>query len=746
MSRRVVMVDDVDVHFKVIKEIASVQAYAFSSTALALAVSRSVMPELFIVNHRPPRIDGARFVADLRADADLAGVPVLLLASEADRRTCYEALDHGADDFLLSPVDRHELRRRVMRVLAIEEARTRAGLLPVAEPLMAEPLMIEPAALQPSSMSRLAVTTGIDDAAFVARVIREAAQSLGDEVPFSGALLRLDQNAWVVENAYRPDGAAACLPDAGTRVELDDVTVCEVLRTGTTLVVRDSRSDERFRERSAPWRTLLARPVKCGATVYVILLAAADVAARAFDPNLIAYVDTLAAMCATRLQQRDQLARLRYQNDHDALTGLLNRSAFRERGASALRVSAHTAIAVVDIDNFHELNDALGSAAGDRLITAVAAALRAHAEGDIIGRLGGDAFGIVMRDVVDREDAERRVAAYADRITAPFAFDETATAQPVTASIGVALAPEDGEAFEHVLARADAAMHGAKDSGRSRWAFFDASLDGRSVNAWRLRTQLLAALATDELHLDFQPTVDLTTGRIVGAEALVRWNHPERGMLAPVQFIGFAEEHGMLPALGAWVMRRALEASAWARRIDPDLRIWFNLAPSELADPQLLARIAEHGSLHGIGVEITEGGAIRDVAATQRALAALKAAGARIALDDFGTGQSSLSQLKRLPVDVVKLDRAFTADLPGDEYDREIIDAVLGIGQRFGFATLAEGIETPAQARWLRDAGCRYGQGFLFGRPMPLDQLLTTVRARIASQPLPAASLRALAG
>ncbi|MBV9409275.1 MAG: response regulator, partial [Candidatus Eremiobacteraeota bacterium] len=244
-----VIVDDVNVHFQVIKEIASVQAYAFSSTALALAVSRSVMPELFVVNHRPPRIDGARFVADLRADADLAGVPVLLLASETDRRTCYEALDHGADDFLLSPVDRHELRRRVMRVLAIEEARTRAGLLPVVP--VAEPLMVESAVPQPSSMSRLAVTTGIDDAAFVSRVIREAAQSLGDEVPFSGALLRLDQNAWVVENAYRPDGANACLPDAGTRVELDDVTVCEVLRTGTTLVVRDSRSDERFRDRPA---------------------------------------------------------------------------------------------------------------------------------------------------------------------------------------------------------------------------------------------------------------------------------------------------------------------------------------------------------------------------------------------------------------------------------------------------------------------------------------------------------------
>lgn len=247
----------------------------------------------------------------------------------------------------------------------------------------------------------------------------------------------------------------------------------------------------------------------------------------------------------------------------------------------------------------------------------------------------------------------------------------------------------------------------------------------------RLHGEIETALRAESFVLHVQPEVDLATGRIVSAEALIRWNHLERGLLPPSEFVPFAQEHGLLPSIGAWVVGEAAAAAALLRTIDPTFRLWFNVSPSELDDPRWLARIAQFGdSLCGLGVEITESVAMRDLPRTLRTIGALKSAGLAIALDDFGTGYSSLAQLKRIPADVVKLDRSFTFALPGDMRDREIVCAVLAIGTRFGFQTVAEGIETPEQARALRDAGCRFGQGFHLGRPMPVDDLVSIMRRR----------------
>lgn len=253
------------------------------------------------------------------------------------------------------------------------------------------------------------------------------------------------------------------------------------------------------------------------------------------------------------------------------------------------------------------------------------------------------------------------------------------------------------------------------------------------LSARRLHGELASALRAHDFVLHVQPEVDLATGRIVSAEALIRWNHLERGLLPPSAFVPFAQEHGLLPSIDAWVVGEAAAAATALRAIDPSFRVWFNVTANELNDPRWLARIAQFGgALRGLGVEITESVAMHDVAATLRTLAALKKTGLAIALDDFGTGYSSLAQLKRIPVDVVKLDRSFTAGLPGDMHDREIVTALLSIGKRFGFDTVAEGIETAEQARALRDAGCRFGQGFHLGRPMPLHDLVGVLRSGCA--------------
>lgn len=255
----------------------------------------------------------------------------------------------------------------------------------------------------------------------------------------------------------------------------------------------------------------------------------------------------------------------------------------------------------------------------------------------------------------------------------------------------------------------------------------------RSITARRFRDELTAALRWNDFVLHFQPVVELPTGRVAGAEALIRWNHVDRGLLAPSEFIPFAQEHDLLRPISAWVIDGALTAAGVLCAIEPSFRVWVNVSASELRRRNWLDRIASTGSvLEGLGVEITESAAITDLPEALGTLAAIKRAGIAIALDDFGTGHSSLAQLKQIPFDVVKLDRSFIAGFPGDAHDREIVVAMLSIGRTLGFETVAEGIETPEQAEALRDAGCRYGQGFHLGRPMLLENLVATVRLRRA--------------
>jgi EAL domain-containing protein (putative c-di-GMP-specific phosphodiesterase class I) len=293
----------------------------------------------------------------------------------------------------------------------------------------------------------------------------------------------------------------------------------------------------------------------------------------------------------------------------------------------------------------------------------------------------------------------------------------------VTASIGVALSPEDGTQFERLLARADAAVRVAKENGRARWSFFDRRVEDAFATARRLQNDLAHALVRDEFLLHFQPHVEIATGRVVGAEALIRWQHPERGLISPADFVPFAEDHAMLGTIGAWVMRETVRASRPWRMRDPAFRMWFNLSAIELNDPALVHRMHELGDdLHGVGVEIAESIAMRDVHATMRTVAALREAGLAIALDDFGTGYSSFAHLKRLPVDVLKIDGTFTAGVPGDPHDAAIVEAVIGIAKRYGFTTIAEGVETAEQATYLLGAGCLHAQGFAYAPPMPEAQ------------------------
>ena len=620
-----------------------------------------------------------------------------------------------------------------LRIRGLLRWRTRALNLEI---LLAEQLhRVEHHSSRLEAFWKLASQPQLDDDAFLQAVLVASSDVIHPGPQFYGMLAHLDGAEIVIDmnqDGFVLDGALA----PGARLPLADTLLSELLRAGKTRGWHDVRAHDELaaipRVRTMPWRAFVGTPFRVGPTVYFLTFTSTSALSEQFATDDYAYIEIVASFCAARLQQRVQFERLRHQSAHDPLTGLPNRTAFRVAGARELASGEPLALAVVDVDRFRSVNETLGHQTADAVLVEVGAALAARAgDGDVVARLSGDTFGVLLRGARTREDAERRVERIHGAFAEPFGTGDREGKErvAVTASIGVALSPDDGTQFERLLARADAAVHIAKENGRARWSFFDRRVEDAFVSARRLQTDLAQALVRDEFVLYFQPQVEIATGRVVGAESLIRWRHPERGLIAPAEFVPFAEEHAMLGAIGAWVMRETVRASRPWRAADPAFRMWLNLSAIELNDPSLLRRLHKLGDeLRGVGVEITESIAMRDVHATMRAVAALREAGLAIALDDFGTGYSSLAHLKRLPIDVVKIDGTFTAGVPDDPHDAAIVEAVLGIASRYGFTTIAEGVETARQASYLLSAGCFHAQGFAYAPPLSETEFAAYVR------------------
>jgi len=591
----------------------------------------------------------------------------------------------------------------------------------------------------------LASRPSLDDDEFFRAVLDEAASAIHPGVDMTGALSHLDGAEIVIDVARQGLGHGPP-PASGEHVAIEQTFLADVLRAGGTRSWTNPRAALRPRglwyADGAPWQGFIGTPIRVGATQYFLSFATPSAIAEPFSPEDHAYVETVAAFCAMRLQQREQLQRLNHQSSHDALTGLHNRAGFRHAVAEALSSDAMLAVALVDIDRFREFNDTIGHAAADRLLIEIATALGARAgERGVVARLGSDVFAVLLRDVESVEDVARAVERLFGAFTAPFAvpIDDRVSPVAVTVGIGVAVAPRDGDDVERLLARAGGAVQTAKAEGGARYAFFDPRVEDAFARGRRLQNDLARALVRHEFVLYFQPHVAIASGRVTGAEALIRWQSPDRGLVGPADFVPFAEEHGMLSAITPWIVRETVRAARQWREIAPDFRVWFNLSAGELRDPDLIAHLrASEDMFSGVGVEITESTAMRDVQATARNLAVLRNAGMRVALDDFGTGYSSLAQLKRLPIDVVKIDRSFTSGVPDDTHDVAIVEAVLGLARRYGFDTIAEGVESARQAAYLNEAGCSIAQGFLYSPPLPkdaFDEFLRRARNRALDAP-----------
>ncbi len=424
--------------------------------------------------------------------------------------------------------------------------------------------------------------------------------------------------------------------------------------------------------------------------------------------------------------------RLAVQAFYDDLTGLANRQLFMDRLGHALsggQDGAEVTVLFCDLDDFKTVNDSLGHGTGDELLATVGRRIGAVVRpGDTAARLGGDEFAVLL----DRTGPEEAMAV-AERVVAaveePVAAGETVV--PIRLSIGVATALVGQVDGQELLRNADLAMYRAKRSGTvgagSTVALYEAAMHSDAVQRLELRSQLHRALDENQLVLHYQPTVAISDGRITGFEALVRWQHPERGLLPPVTFVPLAEETGLVGRLGSWVLRDACR-QAVALQVRGPVTMAVNVAAQQLAHPgfvqEVLAVLAETGlAPERLVVEITESVVMADLATVSPRLAALREHGIRVAIDDFGTGYSSLSYLSQLPVDVLKVDKSFIDHVTSGQDDASITHAIIAMSRDLHLTTVAEGVEEPEQHAWLSEAGCDLGQGYLWSRPVPAEQL-----------------------
>jgi diguanylate cyclase (GGDEF)-like protein/PAS domain S-box-containing protein len=407
---------------------------------------------------------------------------------------------------------------------------------------------------------------------------------------------------------------------------------------------------------------------------------------------------------------------------HDPLTGLPNRLLFLDRVQVAIsrieRTLKPVAVFFIDLDRFKLVNDSLGHSIGDRMLNEVAWRLQqALRPNDTVSRFGGDEFTLLCENI-DERAAKNVAERIARSLMEPFVIDGRELF--ATASIGASICRDHHVEAEAMLRDADVAMYRAKEQGRSHFVIFDGGMRSRATERLDLDNDLRRAIDRDELRLLYQPLVELDSGRIFGVEALVRWQHPRRGLLAPGQFIALAEESGLIVPLGQWVMREACEQARRWNDAGHDLVMSINLSPRQLADPQLPEVVSHIVGAAGVRpeqicLEITESATVDTGIGP---LVELKRLGVRLALDDFGTGFSSLTQIRRLPpVDTLKIDRSFIEDLGRAPADVAIVAAVIGMARALDLAVIAEGIENGPQVRALRDLGCERGQGFYFGRP-----------------------------
>ncbi len=443
-----------------------------------------------------------------------------------------------------------------------------------------------------------------------------------------------------------------------------------------------------------------------------------------------------------RIKTQERVYYLAY---HDVLTGLPNRTLFRDRLGHAVRKAERSgelvALMFIDLDRFKHINDSLGHQAGDELLCEVAQRIsQCVRQGDTVARLGGDEFTVIAEGLENPEKAAVIAENLIQAITAPIALRGQEVY--VSASIGIALFPDDAENVDGLLRAADTAMYRAKEEGRNNYQFHTADMTAKAFERVLMESALRHALERDEFQLCYQPRIDLEQGRVVCLEALLRWRHPQKGLIMPAQFIPVLEETGLIVPITEWLIHRVCDQiETWQQEGQPVCRISINLSAVHFRSQRLLGFVRDLIAQRDIDptlleLEITESMLMEDLEASAEVLRALRDMGLHITVDDFGTGFSSLAYLKRLPISCLKVDRSFVRDLPEDAEDRAIVEAIVYLAHTLGLRVTAEGVENPVQLHLLREMGCNEIQGTLFSPPLEADAIPTWLRESAAGLPL----------
>jgi diguanylate cyclase (GGDEF)-like protein/PAS domain S-box-containing protein len=673
----------------------------FGDPMEALAWIDTNTPDLVITDYKMPTMDGATFTAHFREKPDCVDVPVVVITVYEERSFRLKALEAGATDFLQSPVDHHEFVTRARNLLKMRKQQ-------LIIKSRATSLELE---LLHSERSREAA-------------LRDSREKLAQVIDTVPALVSATdrKGRCMFMNAHK---AAMHGLDSNTVVNrhLNDIIGNERAERSLALdqlVFRSGKPITSFEEEivdaAGETRFYLTTksPLRDGAGRIVNVL-------------------TTSLDITDRKRAESHLLHLAH---HDTLTDLPNRVLLQDRLRRELartrRGDRPFALHLLDLDHFKGINDALGHQIGDRLLKSVAERLcTVVRDSDTVARLGGDEFAILQTHVMRPQEATDLAARILEAISEPFVFDgEEIT---TSASLGITTHPSDGSDADVLIKNADVAMYQAKAAGRNGYRLYAPDMNAQARDRMALESDMRRGLQRDEFLLHYQPQIDATTGHITGAEALLRWQHPESGMIAPGNFLPLAEENGLIVPINEWVLREACsKAAEWARSGLPPLRVAVNLSPVQFRKQdvvQLVINILNDTKLNPgqLELELTESILMQNTEEVARDLLRLKDIGVSFSIDDFGTGYSSLSYIRNFPVDRLKIDQCFIRNLESNPSDAAIVRAIISLGHSLKLCVTAEGVETAEQAAILRAEGCDEFQGYFFGRPMPLADLLARV-------------------
>lgn len=572
---------------------------------------------------------------------------------------------------------------------------------------------------------RIVTHTGMDRRQLAREALIEGARALG----LSSGLIAHREGDKLVLDVSTSTRTTEWLRD-GRRLE--ETLSGRALARGRTTYVADFSVDPDLKElalnRELGLRSGIAAPLRVGAVDYVLSYADSEPRSQPFDDEDVSYVELLAAFFGRVYSIMQQESDIAYLAFHDALTELPNRPSFHQRLNELIPHSRRTgrrfALLYVDLDRFKQVNDTLGHAAGDVVLREAAQRLSSVIRGDeVLARLGGDEFAVLVPEVDQPAGVEVLAKRLCDKLSAPFKIDNHNFY--ITGSIGIVMFPHDGATADELLANVDAAMYRAKEEGRNHYRFYSEEIAARLRERQGVQEGLRQALARRELRLYYQPIVNMRSRDVVGAEALLRWRRADGSVAEPASFLGVAEETGLMVPIGQWVLDEALTRCATMHPGVAGFRLAVNFSTSQFQDPEFCERLSQSIRKTGVdptrlAIEITESVALHNPDAAHKTLTKCREQGLEIVLDDFGTFYSSLAYLKRLPVDVIKIDRLFVRGLPHAADDCAIVKSIIALCTSLGRRMVAEGVETDEQASWLLDNGCDVGQGYFFAKPAPV--------------------------